>query len=347
MKIIVVTSKFLPSNLMNYCKDKNIRTIRLNQDVKSIEPKWMLLYRLFIDSFKSLSHLKKLRSAETILSISYITIPLLIFRKVGLLKRSTSFIWEGFFLHNQKFFPVFNFLFSHLFHKTDSLIVYSFFEKELYSKGFKLNHLNIHYVPLVFAPDKNTAVRSEYTKKAEWEKLPSKFYFSGGYSHRDYPTLIETFRNINANLVICSSRLNDELINLDIPKNVILLNDVSREDFAELIKRSEACLLLIKSNSGAAGQLFALEAMYYEKIIIASSTSILEELIVHRQNGFVVHNPISEIPSIIQEIEDMTTDLGLIKEKAKKRILENNSEKNYNIHLDIALKSAANYSLVI
>jgi len=226
-----------------------------------------------------------------------------------------------------------------LFKEGDSLIVYSQFEKDLYSDSFGLKISDIHYVPLVFDPEPGLPIQSEYTKKADWKNLPGEFYFSGGYSHRDYATLIDVFRTIDATLVICSSRLNRELETLNIPENVILLNDVSRDDFAELIKRSKACLVLIKSDSGAAGQLFAIEAMYYEKIIIASSTSILRELISHKENGFLVLDAAADIPVIIREIEHLSADFDLMRKKAKQKILENNSKTAYNVHLDAALKT--------
>lgn len=347
MKIIAVTSKFLPSNLKNYCKERGVSTIRLNQDLKSIEPKWMLIYRLFTDSFKCLKHLKALRRADTILSVSYLTIPLLVYRKIGLLDKRTSFVWEGFFLHNPKSFPIFKKIIHFLFKEGDSLIVYSQFERELYATSFDLQRSDIHYVPLVFDPEPGQAIQSEYTKRADFENLPEDFYFSGGYSHRDYATLIDVFKTMDATLVICSSRLNNELDNLDIPKNVILLNDVSRDDFAELIKRSKACLLLIKSDSGAAGQLFAMEAMYYEKIIIASSTSILQEFISHKENGFIVRHAAVDIPAIIREIEHTSADFDFMRKNAKQKILDNNSKLNYDVHLDAALKTGARIPEII
>ncbi|EOR95979.1 hypothetical protein ADIARSV_0869 [Arcticibacter svalbardensis MN12-7] len=328
---------------MEYCIDKEIKTIILNRDMNSIEPKWVLVYRLITDSIESLSHLKELRSADTIISVSYITVPLLFFRKLGLLKKQISFIWEGFFLHNQKFFSLFKKLFRHLFRQNDALLVYSQFERDLYSQSFNINISNIHYIPLVFEPKPQEILFNQYTKKADWDKIPDEFYFSGGYSHRDYATLIEVFRTIDATLVICYSGMNTEIQSIDIPANVILLHDVSREDFAELVRRSKACLLLIKSNSGAAGQLFVIEVMYNNKIIIASSTDILKEMITHRENGFIVNDPILEIPLIIKDIEEGVADVYTMKRKAKETILSVNCKRNYNHHLNQAFRTVTKY----
>ncbi|WP_083256965.1 glycosyltransferase [Arcticibacter eurypsychrophilus] len=343
MKLITITSRFLPGNLMEYCNERKIEIIILNQDHFSIASKWILIFKLLGDSFKVLSHLKELRRKNTIISVGYITVPLLIYRSLGLIKKRTSIIWEGFFLHNHRYFPAFKKLFRLFFCEDDSLLVYSEFEKNLYSNAFNLKSSNIHFIPLVFEPKPNETLHNQYTKEVDWNNITSDFYFSGGYSHRDYASLIEIFRKESTNLVICSSELNHELRNIKMPDNVILLNDVAREEFAELVRRSKACIVLIKSNSGAAGQLFAIEVMYYSKIIIASSTDILKEMISNRENGFLVTDPILEIPFIIKEIEDELTDFVLLKKKAKDKVTTLNSKINYNHHMNIALERAGEY----
>lgn len=344
MKLIAITSRFLPGNLTGYCHDNNIKTIILNRDHFSIASKWILISKLLADSLKLFGHLKELRKADAIISVSYISVPLLIFRKVGLLKKRTSIIWEGFFLHNTKFFPIFKRLFQLLFRRDDSLLVYSEFEKDLYSKAFDLDLSNIHFTPLVFEPRRDQKLYNQYTKKIDWNTIPADYYFSGGYSHRDYTSLIEAFKGLKSTLVICSSQLNSELKQSSLHENIIILNDVAREEFAELVRRSKACLLTIKSNSGAAGQLFAIEVMFYSKIIIASSTDILKEMISHRENGFLIDNPILEIPAIINEIEEHKTDFTLLQKKAREKVTTVNTSINFNKHLHTALKSVGKYN---
>lgn len=344
MKIVTVTSRFLPGNLPEYCKDHNIKTIILNQDHFSIASKWVLVSKLLSDCFKVLGHLRELRKYETIISVAYITIPLLVFRKLGLLNKRTSIIWEGFFLHNDRYFPMFNWLFRFFFRDDDSLLVYSEFEKNLYSKAFDIKTSSIHFIPLVFEPAPNQKLYNQYTKEIDWSQIPAEYYFSGGYSHRDYASLIRVFRNLKCNLVICSSELNSELTGVDVPDNVIIVNDVAREEFAELVRRSKACVLLIKSNSGAAGQLFAIEVMFNSKIMIASSTDILKEMVSHRSNGFLVDDPSMDIPAIIQEIEVGNLDLDLLRKNAREKVTTLNTKKNYNVHLDIALRQVSGYN---
>lgn len=341
MNLLAIASRFLPGNLPEYCSQRNIKTIILNKDHFSIESKRVLIRKLLSDCFKLLRHLPEIRKSDTIISIAYVTIPLLLFRKLGLLKKHTSIIWEGFFLHNHRYFPVFHRLFRVLFREGDSLLVYSEFEKTLYSKAFNIKSTSIHFLPLIFEPEPNQKLYNQYTKEIDWDKIPSEYYFSGGYSHRDYASLIKVFRNLKSNLVICSSELNSELRDMNVPDNVILLNDVAREEFAELVRRSKACLVLIKSNSGAAGQLFAIEVMFYSKIIIASSTDILMEMISDRVNGFLVNDPLADIPDIIREIEDGAADFEYLKRNAREKVTTLNTSKNYNAHLDMALQRAS------
>lgn len=343
MKIVAITSRYLPGNLGGYCKEHNIDTVVLNTDQFSIASKWVLIRKLLIDCLKILRHLRTLKRNDVIISVGYITIPLLLFRGIGLLSRKTSMMWEGFFLHNDQYFPLFRKIFRLLYRAGDNLLVYSEYEKTLYSEAFDIAVDRIHFIPLVFEPEPNEKLYNQYTTEIDWNTIPDEYYFSGGYSHRDYVSLVEAFRNLKSKLVICSSKLNSELHDLDVPGNVILLNDVAREEFAELVRRSKACLLLIKSNSGAAGQLFAIEVMFYGKIIIASATSILMEMIVDRVNGFLVKEPLEDIPAIIREVEDGKTDFGFLGVSASEKVTTLNTKVNYNVHLDLALGRALEF----
>ncbi|PWG78804.1 glycosyltransferase [Pararcticibacter amylolyticus] len=336
MKTIVITSAFLPGNLENYCKENSLQVIRLNNDIKSIFPKFILILKMIKDTLKCLGHLKEIRKADQIICVFFISVPILIFRKLGLINKNTTIIWAGFFLHNKKYFSIFKKIFTLLFTHKDKLIVYSEYERKLYSEELGLSPGALYYVPLVFNPGKS--IYTDYTKRVEWEQLPEKYYFSGGYSHRDYATLIKVFENISHPLIICSSTLNDDVKGAKLPNNVIILNDVQKEDFSELIKRSEGCVILIKDDSGAAGQLFTLEAMYHKRIVISSSSSILKEMISNEANGFVVHNAEKEIPQIIKNLESDLFDKELIGKNAHETVINNYGRAKHNIMMDQVIR---------
>jgi glycosyltransferase involved in cell wall biosynthesis len=336
MKTVVITSAFLPGNLESYARDKNLDIIRLSNDIKSIFPKWILVLKLLKDSIKCLFYLSSLRKADLIISVFFVSIPILIMRKIRIIPAKTAVIWAGFFVHNRTYFKLFRKLFQVLFTEQDRIIVYSDYERELYAKELGLKRENLHYVPLVFNPGKS--IYTDYTTRVDWEKIPEKYFFSGGYSHRDYAKLIEAFRLIPARLVICSSTLNEEFHAGDTPENVTILNDVLKDDFAELIQRSEACLILLKEDTGAAGQLFTLEAMYNRKIVIASSSSILKEMITHETNGFIVGDPLKELPSIIDKIERNYVDRDLMGTRAHENVMENYSKEKHNVLMDLAIQ---------
>lgn len=335
MDKIIITSTFLPGNLENYCKERNIKTIRLNDDIKSIFTKPILLLKLIKDSFKCIAYIKSLRKAKLIVAVFYISIPILILKKLGLIRKSTIIVWAGFFVHNRNYFKYFKKLFQTLFSENDRLILYSKYERKLYADEFNLNINNLYYVPLVYNPGKS--IYTDYLRKVKWETMPSNYYFSGGYSHRDYLTLINAFKNVSSNLVVCTSSLNDELKEVKIPPNVQILNDVLKEDFSELIRRSKACLILIKEDTGAAGQLFTLEAMYNQRIVICSSSSILKEMVQHENNGFIVEDAIKEIPSIIQKIEAESFDIKQMGRKAHENVTKSYGKENHNKLMDLAL----------
>lgn len=335
MEIILITSAHFPGNLWHYCKERNLKIIRLNKTIKSIVPKWLLAWKLLEDALKCFRYLTSLRKADVIISVFFISLPVLIMRKAGFIRSSTRIVWCGFFLHNTKYFKLFRFLFKFLFTPKDNLIVYSEHERELYANVLNLPISSINYIPLVYRSEKGGY--SEYSNRVNWNKLPEKYFFSGGYSHRDYVTLINTFKHIPSNLVICSSKLNDHHTELELPGNITLMNDVHGEDFSDLIQRSQACILLLKDDTGAAGQMFTFDAMYKHKVVISSSSSIIKELIEDGVNGFIVENPMAELPELINKIESNHIDKEQMGRKAHDSIAINQSPEKFDEVLNTIL----------
>lgn len=98
-------------------------------------------------------------------------------------------------------------------------------------------------------------------------------------------------------------------------------------------------MILIKSDLGAAGQLFTLEAMYYKKIVIATSTGVLKEMVSNGVDGFIVNNPVAEIPDILHKLRRDPQSFSLWGERAHEKVVDNYSDEKFNSQLEISLRN--------
>src|SRR5262249_43209485 len=83
------------------------------------------------------------------------------------------------------------------------------------------------------------------------------YYFAGGYSNRDYATLISTFSGLRESLVIICSKLNKDVNEESLPKNVTVLRDVPGEKFDAYVRQAKACILPLKHDTGASVEIHA------------------------------------------------------------------------------------------
>lgn len=103
------------------------------------------------------------------------------------------------------------------------------------------------------------------------------YFFSGGTSNRDYATLINAFRGLDARLVIaCHTR---DVAGLNLPANVTAVHDAFGEVFSKLVEGARAVVLPIRSTDVSAGQLVLLDAMRAGRACIVTSGSCMDDYV--------------------------------------------------------------------
>jgi glycosyltransferase involved in cell wall biosynthesis len=167
-------------------------------------------------------------------------------------------------------------------------VLFSNFEKALYSKSLLLPEDRMFYVPYGDLSGQKFLPNAEVNVEKELELRD--FFFSGGYSNRDYLSLIEMFKNLPYKLVIVCSKLNTEVDESVAPPNIKVLRDVPSELFDAYVRASKACIIPIAHNTGAAGQSCLLRYMKNRKIIIATDTGIIREYITDGVSGILVRD---------------------------------------------------------
>jgi glycosyltransferase involved in cell wall biosynthesis len=183
-------------------------------------------------------------------------------------------------------------------------VLFSQFEKTLYAKAFSFDENRMVYLPYGDLSDLETQADAEVQLVKEPDD--SRCFFSGGYSNRDYLSLIETFRSLPFKLIIVCSALNTEIREAIIPPNVKVLREVSSRLFDAYVKSAKACIIPIAHNTGAAGQSCLLRYMKNRKIIIATDTDVIREYITDGVSGILVNDNHESMASAIRAVNANT-----------------------------------------
>lgn len=154
------------------------------------------------------------------------------------------------------------------------VIVFSKEEQRLYAKAWDMPINSFVYVPYGEWND-DIKVKTISEDKG--------YYFSGGYSNRDYVSLIQVFQGRKDHLIIAASKQNIELVDYlnrnVISDNITIKFDISQVDFDELLCNSHGVIFVMKHNTGASGQMVLLNAMKNRKIIFATYTDCINEYV--------------------------------------------------------------------
>lgn len=283
-------------------------------------------------------NLPKFKNSDVVILNSYLSIVAIFFNRLGLFKYN-KLIWFGFFIHSKRYFPLFRLILKFIC-KKETIVVFSEYEVKLYSTELMLSNKNLRSVPLVFDSIKKDNTYDEFNNDIELKDIPKNYYFSGGYSNRDYVSLIKAFTNINENLVICSSSLNRELMRIPLPKNITIIEDLKRSTFSKVLQNSKAGLLPLKNNTGASGQMFALEAMASRKLVIATKTDVLKEIVDDFNTGFLIDNFEEEIVVVIEGINSGKYSTSNMGEEGFKKLTKEFSHYAFERQMDSILSES-------
>lgn len=267
-------------------------------EIHRAQSKWTHLRGLIRQSFELLGSLGRLRRCRVVIAIGPISYLIKLLRRVGLIRYETS-ICLGWHIRSPRWFPVFRAL-SRLDTRADHYIVFSEWEIGLYQARLGIARDRMHFLPY---GDWSAEEEPAVTPAAAPETAAEPYYFAGGYSNRDYPSLIEAFRTIPARLVIICSALNKELDALDIPPNVTLLRDRPSDEFDAYVKNARACIIPLKHDTGASGQSVMLRLMRYRKAIIATDFGSVRGYVVDGESGLLVKDIARDLPAVVDRIE--------------------------------------------
>lgn len=134
-----------------------------------------------------------------------------------------------------------------------------------------------------------------------------RYFFSGGTSNRDYRTLLEAFRGVDERLkIICYP---NDVKGFDIPPNVEVFHNVSRDDFLKYLKNAYGIILPLDNPTVSSGHIVLLDAMKLKTPIIVTRGENVE--------GYVDTNCALLVePHSVEEMQKAVMDLASAEERA-------------------------------
>ena len=212
-------------------------------------------------------------------------------KKVRLIKPKRV-VWWGFYLHSRSSIRIYRLIRPFIEPKDSVYVLYSKYEKHLYANVIGRGG---EFMTLPFG-----SWDPEIMKTYDIED----YYFSGGYSNRDYIPLIEAFRNSQYKLTIIASKLNVELNTIDIPSNVTIMRDVDKATFHEIMGKARGVIIPLKENLGSSGQMVVINAMARKKAVIINDNDIMKEYILNEESGLVIKDIKNETISAVTRLEE-------------------------------------------
>lgn len=278
MNLIVRHAASAYLNVAEFLKSEcSFSEIHLVESLPSIRAKKAYVFAILQDVVWLLRKRVVLNDAN-VFCMGWTTAALLFLAELRLI-RPRKVVWWAFFLHGGRakaFMRRLAWLFrsAHL-----EVVVFSEVERLEYAKLLKLPIERFHYFRYGDWSDEEI-----FKKKI----IQNGYYFSGGYSNRDYSKLIEIFSQCPFQLVIAGSSKNKELLQQKgLSENIVVELDSSSERFEQLLVGAKAVILPFKSETGASGQSVMLRCLRNGKAVIANRNSTIAEYLIDGVNGVV------------------------------------------------------------
>lgn len=255
------------------------------------------LMAMISDFFFVLKNAKKISGAEVLVGVGYVAIPIRLLIWLNLI-RCQRFVWLGFLIQNKGLFNYYRRFIHTIPVSRQTFVLNANTDIPVYARKLRLPPSSFTYLPVV---DIQEVAGSPDFSSAEADA----YYFAGGYSNRDYQPLIEAFRSIPHRLVVVGSHVNPELNQLvDVPEHITVKRDIPKDEFEALVQGAKACILPLKEEVGASGQRVMNSYMRNGKLIIAVEMRITQQYLQAGANGYLYKNATTDLPTIIQDIEE-------------------------------------------
>lgn len=313
MNYIVKYLKNDYEGMSNFLQNHGFEVILLSSkegETGKIYSKKEIMFQILASGIEMIKSIPKIRKAETIITVGYFSVIIMFMNRIHIISPKKIF-WWSFFIHDKKKLKIMKHILPFLYEKKGqncNAFVFSEYEIKIYTDALGIPEKRFFYIPYGDWDNR-------YENKMSVKRVPeeSDYFFSGGYSNRDYKILIDTWieMGVDYKLIIIGSKNNRDLheyASVHIP-NIKILLDCPVDVFEHYLVGAQACILPFKDNTGASGQSVTLKCMRLGKCIIASYTDVIKEYVIPDRTGFLLRDFKKELPIVIDKICSGQVDL--------------------------------------
>jgi glycosyltransferase involved in cell wall biosynthesis len=287
------------ADFLGFLEELGFHRIVLGKRPHRFGKKLALFAQIVGSTTRLVSHPDVPRKMGTVVALGHFAFAIKILARLRLLKYE-RLICSNFFVRSPRWFPLFRIL-RRVDTPNDHYLVFSRAESQLYAEQLGIDPARLHYIPC--GDWHASRVGEQESKNSDEARLPTDYYFSGGYSNRDYLSLVHVFEKIRAPLVIVCSKLNTEIDDLSLPPNVRVVRDVPSSAFDEYISSAKVGIVPLKYDTGSSGQTVVLRLMRQGKPVVISDVAAVRDYVEPGVSAFLVRDLKSELPRLIEEFE--------------------------------------------
>lgn len=277
--------------------------------------KFFFVTQTLLDLVFLLRRIKVIRRYDYILALWHSAPAFMLLKRLGLINYD-KLLWFGFSVHAPAWAHLYR-LIAKLDTETTWFVVFTEQEIETYAQRLSIDPARLLFIPHgdwpqpidvpdVFAPDPDL-------------DLETPFYFTGGFTNRDYRPVIETFRKLDQRLIIVCSKTNTDVADTDLPPNIKVYRDIPFPEFELLLRASKAVIIPLKHDAGAAGHSVLVRSMRNAKIVIANDFRIVDDYIENSVDGLLLKDMDQSLRETILAIEADDAAFDPIREAATQR----------------------------
>jgi len=237
----------------------------------------------------------------------YHTIPFLMIHRF--LKFKGKILILNFYLHAAGENQLLRKMLTLIFRDDIHIILQSRYEFEQYRKSYPLIHP-------YFIPYGQDEIQKTYQGLLSEDR---GYIFSGGYTNRDYETLMKAAEVLPYRFVVVCSRLNR--LPERIPQNVTVHREVSDEEFHSLMAKSRLIVLNLKDQVGSSGQMVALAGLSFRKPIIYAQNEAISHYFQDGKSG---------LSYLMRDLDDLKNKIEYLMKNDK--IRGEIAEKGYQLY---------------
>lgn len=164
---------------------------------------------------------------------------------------------------------------------------------EMLERDFGLPAERIRLVPIGFDRGGHVTRRDGYV-------------FTGGYSNRDFHTVIEAFRGSQHHLVLCAVPQND--LPADIPDNVRIVYNETPDEFSQWLAGAEVGIVPIHPDRGGSGYSVLVEHYFHGQPTVVTDDPSMRDYAATDCTVFV---PPYDAVAMAQAVDRLMTDDGM------------------------------------